>query len=1105
MTELADAAWRQMIERRLDLNMLVEAGAGSGKTHSLASRMAAGIVSGRYQVDDLAAVTFTRKAAAELRGRFQLALERGLPASAGDERARIERALAGLERLFAGTIHSFCAHLLRERPVEAGVAPGFTELDALQDETSRRRAWRDYLAQLREQQSPELDELQQARISARDLDHAFQQVCTFDEVDFPVGTATKPDLEGARAAVDGFRRQLNRLMPKTPDPDAKCKALEKALQFGRLLRAARKGRDADLVEALRCWEHRPEITMKWWAGQRNDQLAIRERLEHLIDEFQADTVHPFLATWRHYVYRTAMTVLIGARDHARDRRRRTLTLNYGDLLAAAASLLRRNRPVRAAMQRKYRWLLVDEFQDTDPIQAEVMLLLAADESDGSGVDASGVVADPFALRLRAGALFVVGDPKQSIYRFRRADIDVYYRVAQSIERGGGKVVPLTTSFRARPALCRWNNHVFTRLLPGAATAHQAGFAPLDPDPRWKPQRSTPMGETGRCTLTAPGDVNRHRIAEWDSERIARFIRSELDAGRAVPSDFLVLTRKRKSLRLYAAALEAAFVPVEVSGAGAFGGSPAVLALVDLLRALADPADAVAVIGVLRGRLFGVSDRQLFEHRQAGGHFGLSARRRSEDDARERRGQVGVLEALDCLEGFLRAVRALPLAAAVERIVEDCGLLALAASEDAGAAAGDVLHAVDIVRAEAEGGGGLADAADALEQAAESSEIESVPLEPGRPAVVRVMNLHKAKGLEARVVFLADPLGAARKTADVRIVRDGATARGYLAISKAVGEFGSQVIAHAEGWDDHQARELAFVEAEETRLLYVAATRARELLVVSRWDGTGSVRPWAPLDQHLRDAPELEIGSPVVSRTGERGDLSVKSRNSAELARARRRQAAWQPSWGVTRAGGHQADTTMARAEGAERGYAARPAIDGPPAAGARADAGPAWGSLVHALLEHAAKHGDATRADLARLAAWLVVETPDIQPYIEDAVDLVEHVRAEPFWAEAHAGAEAQAEVPFSIRIAPGERCAGFEPADIPRVVRGVIDLVYRAPDGWRILDYKTDVSLAPGETLLARHTAQLACYAAAWERATSQKAAARGIVGLRAGTVEWA
>jgi ATP-dependent helicase/nuclease subunit A len=196
---------------------------------------------------------------------------------------------------------------------------------------------------------------------------------------------------------------------------------------------------------------------------------------------------------------------------------------------------------------------------------------------------------------------------------------------------------------------------------------------------------------------------------------------------------------------------------------------------------------------------------------------------------------------------------------------------------------------------------------------------------------------------------------------------------------------------------------------------------------------------------------------------------------------------------------------MARAEGAERGDAARPAVDGVLAAGARADAGPAWGSLVHALLEHAAKHGDATRADLGRLAAWLVVETPDIQPYIEDAVDLVEHVRVEPFWAEAHAGAEAQAEVPFSIRIAPGERCAGFEPADIPMVVRGVIDLVYRAPDGWRILDYKTDVSLAPGETLLARHTAQLTCYAAAWERATSQKVAARGIVGLRAGTVEWA
>jgi ATP-dependent helicase/nuclease subunit A len=129
-----DQAARDLIRRRLDVNVLVEAGAGSGKTESLAQRMVAGVLEGRYEVQHMAAVTFTRKAAAELRGRFQLTLERALEEEQDAARqARAQNALRHLERLFAGTIHAFCAHLLRERPVEAGVAPGFVELDEIAD------------------------------------------------------------------------------------------------------------------------------------------------------------------------------------------------------------------------------------------------------------------------------------------------------------------------------------------------------------------------------------------------------------------------------------------------------------------------------------------------------------------------------------------------------------------------------------------------------------------------------------------------------------------------------------------------------------------------------------------------------------------------------------------------------------------------------------------------------------------------------------------------------------------------------------------------------------------------------------------------------------
>src|SRR5438105_4275631 len=167
---LPDQGARDVIERELGLTLLVEAGAGSGKTESLARRMAAGVVEGRYVVEEMAAVTFTRKAAAELRGRFQIELERRLGLETdGKRKERIERALATLERLFAGTIHAFCAHLIRERPVEAGVAPGFSEQEEAEDVEFRHRAWREYLDRERATGSAVLRELYETGVTAADL------------------------------------------------------------------------------------------------------------------------------------------------------------------------------------------------------------------------------------------------------------------------------------------------------------------------------------------------------------------------------------------------------------------------------------------------------------------------------------------------------------------------------------------------------------------------------------------------------------------------------------------------------------------------------------------------------------------------------------------------------------------------------------------------------------------------------------------------------------------------------------------------------------------------------------------------------------------------
>ena len=259
---------------------------------------------------------------------------------------------------------------------------------------------------------------------------------------------------------------------------------------------------------------------------------------------------------------------------------------------------------------------------------------------------------------------------------------------------------------------------------------------------------------------------------------------EVDAGRRKFSDFLILTRKKKDrIAPYAEALEALNIPIEVSGAGAFGESREVAALTMLLRALADPQDQLALVAVLRGPLFGISDPELFAFKQAGGWFSIFPR--PDDDAWRARAPARprVATALAALHQLLPLdARAAGGRRRSSGSSKHTGYLALAATTPGGVEAGDLLHAVDRVRQVVEDGGSLADAADALEADSEAtSEVESLPLEPGRTDVVRLMNLHKAKGLEADVVFLADPCGGVKPRVDVHIERDGLQARGWFKV------------------------------------------------------------------------------------------------------------------------------------------------------------------------------------------------------------------------------------------------------------------------------------------------------------------------------------
>jgi len=1059
-SRVIDQESRRQVREDLLTNILLEAGAGSGKTQMLAERMAAGVAAAVYSVEQMAAVTFTRKAASELRGRFHLALEgelsralnlslRNPTSNARADRVRV--ALSNMERFFGGTIHSFCARLLRERPVESGVSPGFTELDEVQDFELSQRVWRDFITSGRGSGNRDLLALLEAGIRPQDLDSAFATICANDDVDFPPGEADCPDPKPAREALERFWNELQNYLPSQINSDTTCKIQAVARQFRGQFRVSQQRLDRPAVVAslLDMWDCESTIVQKWWADTVTEKKRLSELIAGLHQDFHTTIVGPYLAQWRQYVYRLSATLLTQARDFAAAERRRLNSLNYGDLLNLTARVLRENESVRKALQQKFRYLLVDEFQDTDPVQAEILFWLAEDGAMSCATKKQSV--DWRTLPLRPGALFVVGDPKQSIYRFRRADIDIYNIVRRRfIDPAVGRVLPLTLNFRSVPQLCTWANEVFQSRFPAEPTKHAPRFAALDPT------RSN-IASGGVSTLTHTCD--RKALQKQDAEKIASYIRSEVDAGRRRFRDFLILTRKKRGIASYADALKLRNIPVEVSGAGAFGESSEVEVLTVLLRALADPQDALSLLAVLRGPLFGISDQELFAFKQAGGWFSLFY---EPSDATPMSPLSQAHSALFALRKYYRWTRILPAAAAFDRILEDTGYLALAATTPGGVNAGDILHAVDRVRQVVEEGGSLADAADALEEDSEaSSEVESLPLEPGRSDVVRLMNLHKAKGLEADVVFLADPAGGIAPRVEVHIERTELEAHGWLKIvRRSESLFAEKLLGEHADWLAHEAAERPYLQAEEDRLLYVAATRAREALIVSRSTHRLPSPAWGVLNNFLAQASELPIPSTAIVPPVSALDCSNALVTAAAGRQVAAHSVAGDPSWQATSVTAEARH--IARMAGSMKFSADDPskvlAADSP---SHRADAGQAWGSLIHGLLEHAMSQKKATAEDLQRLGMWLTVEQPQLRQVLELAVKTVLYVSKADFWDEAKRS-DRSVETPFAFA------------ENANAIIIGVIDLMFDHEGRWRIIDYKTDVD---SPELVPSYLAQLKMY----------------------------
>jgi ATP-dependent helicase/nuclease subunit A len=323
------------------------------------------------------------------------------------------------------------------------------------------------------------------------------------------------------------------------------------------------------------------------------------------------------------------------------------------------------------------------------------------------------------------------------------------------------------------------------------------------------------------------------------------------------------------------------------------------------------------------------------------------------------------------------------------------------------------------------------------------------------------------------VFLADPFGGYTPQVDIHIVRDGRQARGFFKIMEEADSWSPKALAEPEGWEAYHAEEQRYVQAEVDRLFYVAATRAKDQLVLGRYAGKSGRRTasWDVLTATLANATPLAVPDDAAPAVMEPADAAAAHMSSLAREVAERHARTIEPTWTASSVTAEAKRLPQAAEEAVAADDPTQVIVPRTPSH--RADAGLAWGTLVHGLLEHAMRHRSATRADLHRLARWLTLEEPRLKAMIDQAIDTALAVVSSGDLASARESDECHEEVPFAVRDLATR---------VPRVTTGAIDLVHRAGDGWRLVDYKTDVGLDDREAQ-QKYFAQIRAYADAWRR----------------------
>jgi ATP-dependent exoDNAse (exonuclease V) beta subunit len=796
--------------------------------------------------------------------------------------------------------------------------------------------------------------------------------------------------------------------------------------------------------------------------------------------------------------------------------------------------------VRRELQGRFTHLLVDEFQDTDPLQAEILLLLASDDP---------AVDDARRARPVPGKLFVVGDPKQSIYRFRRADVTLYETIKKRLMADGAELVHLTTSFRSAPSIQAAVNAAFAPLMKGSADGSQAEYVAL------QPFRAEPEGRPTLIALPVPrpythyGKLAAYAIDDSLPDAVGAFVewlvresgwkvteRERPDERVPIEARHVCLLTRRfisggqDLTRDYVRALEARRLPHVLVGGRSFHTREEVVAIRNALAAIEWPDDELSVFATLRGPFFALGDDALLAYRspKETGGIGPLQPLRKVDPALVNDLTRPVAGALEILRGLHFGRNRRPIADTVAQLLDATRAHAGVAIWPTGEQAlANLLRVIDQARRfEATSATSFRAFVQWLEQQAERGNAAEAPVVEEGTDGVRIMTVYKAKGLEFPVVILIDPTCPHTFQEPSRYVD---SARGLWAMPLA----GCAPVDLAE----HRAEVLAQDHEEAVRLTYVAATRARELLVVpvvgdEPWPGWVDVLhpalyPKAVERRRARLAPScppfgadstldrpadgMGAGNGVqpglhTPQAGAHGvvwwdprALGLDKKAEAGLRQQRilaadekgvtaeeseRAHAGWLAERTSLLEQGRKPSLrvkTVTEAKGAPSPGDERVHIEATRAVGKPRPSGPRFGSLVHdvlATIDLAATPREVEEA-ARTIARGLGADAAETRAAAEAVVAALEH----PIVLSARApGSACRREAPVLVR----EEDSG--------ILEGVLDLAFRVTDtrgaSWVVVDYKTDVELAGRQ---AEYETQVRQYARAVAAATGEPA--RGVL----------